>query len=77
MSLSPDKSHFTCERCHQTFRAGNSDEEARAVADATFGPGMDYRNDVVLCEGCYKQFRKWFDGLSLAERARMEGGGVA
>lgn len=56
------KNTFTCAKCGLKFKGLQSDKEAEAEMKANFGEDTKKEDCAVLCDDCYKEFMKWFNG---------------
>lgn len=63
---------FTCFKCGGTFDKDRSDEDAMAAMLKTDGPLYPGETVGILCDDCYQEYRRWYDGLSEDKRAEME-----
>jgi hypothetical protein len=65
---------FLCEGCHEAFMSEQSDADMEAEYRADFPELADRPvvDGAILCGDCYKQFMKWFGGLTPAEKASIK-----
>lgn len=64
---------FTCEKCHQTFNKGWTEEEAeKEFSSAPWNVEGDDR--ALICDDCFKEFQEWFSKLTPEDRRRFRGG---
>lgn len=59
MAAEQPSNTYTCERCHQEFEYGWTEEEATAEADALFGP-LDPDDIAIVCDDCYQAMAQEF-----------------
>lgn len=61
---------FTCEKCHQTFNKGWSEEETeKEFASAPWNVPGDDRG--LICDDCFEEFKKWFDSLTPEDHRKI------
>ena len=63
---------FTCDKCGESFIKGWSSEEARKEFDnAPYNiPGDEI---AVICDDCFNEFQRWFNGLTDEDHKRIRG----
>lgn len=69
-----EMSEFTCSICNKTYPKDNNDEwNDFKAAEEMLDIMPEAKNDPtdIVCDPCYKSFRKWFDKLSDEEKINM------
>jgi len=62
---------FTCEKCLKTYDSGWSDAEAeKEFQSVPWNVPGDERG--LLCDDCFKEFKKWFDSLTPAQHKQIK-----
>lgn len=62
---------FICEKCHQTFSKGWSEEEAEKEYDTA--PWNIIGDDrALICDDCFEEFKKWFYSLTPEDHERIK-----
>lgn len=63
---------FICVKCGEEFIAAWTEEEAIAEAEELFGRPTTVTERVMLCDGCYGAFVKWFEQLTPEQHREIQ-----
>ena len=59
---------YTCYRCRVKFESGWSDDKAKQEYQASSFYLGDDADTEVLCDDCYRKFKKWFNSQQYERR---------
>lgn len=66
----PDK--YQCSVCEGVFDSTATNADALKEMEDLHGPLLPGEKADIVCDDCYKRFRKWFDNLTPTQREVME-----